>query len=124
MPPIRIHVEGVYDLLQNIQQHKGFRPDNLPASFLKEVAYEISLILTLIFQAALDQGMLPSNWKTAKVVPIFKKGNKSDPCNYRPVPLTCICCKIIEHIVYSSISNHLLSFNILCYKRHQAIIYS
>jgi len=124
MPPIRIHVEGVYDLLQNIQQHKGFRPDNLPARFLKEVAYEISPILTLIFRASLDQGMLPSIWKTAKVVPIFKKGNKSDPCNYRPVPLTCICCKIIEHIVYSSISNHLSSFNILCYKRHQAIIYS
>jgi len=83
---------------------------------LKEVAYEISLILTLIFQASLDQGMLPSIWKTAKVVPIFKKGNKSDPCSYRPVSLTCICCKILEHIVYSSISNH---FNILCNKLYR-----
>ena len=51
VPPIRMHVEGVYDLLQNIQQHKASGPDNLPARFLKEVAYEISPILTLIFQA-------------------------------------------------------------------------
>ena len=58
MPPIHIHVEGVYDLLQNIQQHEASGPDNLPARFLKEAAYEISPILTLICQASLDQGIL------------------------------------------------------------------
>jgi len=73
MPPIRIHMESVYDLLQNIQQHKASGPDNLPARFVKEVAYEISPILTLIFQASLDQGMLPSIWKTAKVVPLLRR---------------------------------------------------
>ena len=45
----------------------------------------------MIFQASLDQGTLPNIWKTAKVVPIYKKGNKSDPCNYRPVLLASIC---------------------------------
>ena len=52
------------------------------------------------------------------MVPIFKKGNKSDPCNYRPVSLRCICCKILEHIAYSSISSHLTSFNVLCNEQH------
>ena len=69
----------------------------------------------MIFQASLDQGAQPNIWKTAKVVSIFKKGNKSDPCNYRR---TCICCKILEHIVYLSISDHLTSFNILCDEQH------
>ena len=82
------------------------------------MAYEISPALSVIFQVSLDQGTLPSIWKTAKVVPIYKKGNKSDPCNYRPVSLTCICCKILEHIVYSSVSNYLTSFNILCDEQH------
>ena len=118
IPPIQIHVDGIYHLLSNIQQHKAPGPDNLPVRFLKEVAYEISPALSLIFQASLDQGTLPSIWKTAKVVPIYKKGNKSDPCNYRPVSLTSICCKILEHIVYSSVSNHLTSFNILCDEQH------
>ena len=88
------NLEGVYDLLQNIQQRKASGPDNLPAWFLKDVAYEISPILSLLFRASLGQGMLPSIWKTAKVVPIFKNGNKSDPCNYRPVSITCICWNI------------------------------
>ena len=118
IPPIQIYVDGIYQLLSNIQQHKASGPDNLPARFLKEVAYEISPALSLIFQAFLGQGALPSIWKTAKVVPIYKKGNKSDPCNYRPVSLTCICCKILEHIVYSSVSNHLTSFNILYDEQH------
>ena len=82
IPPIQIHVDGIYQLLSNIQQHEASGPDNLPARFLKEVAYEILPALSLIFQASLDQGTLPSIWKTAKVVPIYKKGNKSDPCNY------------------------------------------
>jgi len=88
--PHALFLQARSQLLQNIQQHKASGPENLPAQFLKEVAYEIS---PMIFQTSLDQGSLPNIWKTANVVPIFKKGNKSDPCNYRPVSLTCICCK-------------------------------
>ena len=116
--PIQIHVEGVAQLLQNIQTHKACGPDNLPAHFLKEVANEIAPALTIIFQASLDQGSLPVIWKTAAVVPIFKKGSKTDPCNYRPILLTCICSKILEHIVYSSISEHLDQYGILCDEQH------
>ena len=66
IPPIQIHVDGIYQLLSNIhriQQRKASGPDNLPARILKEVAYEISPALSLIFQASLDQGALPSIWK-------------------------------------------------------------
>ena len=93
-PGMSPHVDGIYQLLSNIQQHKASGPDNLPARFLKEVANEISPTLSLIFQASLDQGTLPSIWKTAKiVVPVYKKDSKSDPCYYRPVSLACIYCK-------------------------------
>jgi len=118
IPQIEVHTDGVVQLLSNIQVNKASGPDNLPARFLKEVAYEIAPTLTKIFQASLDQGHLPSIWKTAIVVPIFKKGNRSDPGNYRPVSLTCICCKILEHIVYSSISKHLENNKVLCDEQH------
>ena len=88
---IQVHVDGIYQLLSNIQQHKASRSDNIPARFLNKVAYEIPPVLSVIFQASLDQGVLPSIWKTAKVVLSHKKGIKSDPCNYRPVSLICIC---------------------------------
>ena len=101
-------------LLCNIKVNKASGPDNLPARFLQETAYEIAPVLTTIFQASLDQGVIPTIWKTAAVVPIFKKGSRSDPGNYRPVSLMCICCKVLEHVIYSSITKHLQQHEILC----------
>jgi hypothetical protein len=57
--------------------------------------------LTLIFQTSLERGKVPDDWKTAHVTPIFKKGDKSKPSNYRPVSLTSTCCKTLEHIIFS-----------------------
>jgi len=82
-----IHVEGGAELLCNIEPNKANGPDNLPARFLKEVSSEIIPALILIFQASLDQGTLPEVWKQASVVPVFKKGNRSNPCNFRPTSL-------------------------------------
>ena len=84
---IQVHSEGVAELLSNIDSSKAYGPDNLPARFLKEVSSEIASVLTLIFQASLDQGSLPEVWKQATVVPVFKKGSRTDPC---------ICAKILE----------------------------
>ena len=50
---------------------------------------------------------IPPDWKEAFVVPIFKKGDKSRASNYRPVSLTVVTCKILEHIICSSIAKHL-----------------
>lgn len=49
---------------------------------------------------------------------IFKKGNKSEPANYRPISLTSICCKIMEHIIFSHMAKHLSSHNILINHQH------
>ena len=54
-------------------------------------------------------GQLPSEWKkttTTHVCPLFKKGDKTEPSNYRPISLTCILCKVMEHIIASNISKH------------------
>ena len=61
---------------------------------------------------------MPKRWKTANVVGIFKNGNKSDPANYRPVSLTCISSKILEHIVHSHVMKQLEKSNILSDVQH------
>ena len=75
-------------------------------------------VLTFIFQSLLDQGRLLQDWKSANITPIYKKGNRTDPANCRPISLTSTCSKILEHIIYSFISTHLSNYNILSTNQH------
>ena len=70
-------------------------------------------MLTHLFQQSLTLGDIPSQWKMAYVTPIYKSGKKSDPQNYRPVSLTSIICKVMEHILVSHIMQHLEEHDIL-----------
>ena len=94
-------------------------PDELKPRILKELAKEISPILSLIFQKSLDTGVVPSDWRTAHVSPINKKGSKYNSENYRPISLPCICCKILKHRVVSSIMNYADTHNILYPLQHR-----
>ena len=118
IPPIQIYSDGVSQLLLNLKPHKAAGPDNLPSYSLKEVAKEISPALSMIFQASLNQGALPDIWKSALIVPVYKKGSKRDPANYHPVSLTCICSKIMEHVIYSSMYEHLNRYQALRDEQH------
>lgn len=118
MPSIQITTPGVMKLLKNIKIHKAAGPDNISNRLLKTVATQISPAFTTFFQASLDQGHLPKAWKDANVVPIYKKGDKSKASNYRPVSLTSVSCKILEHILCSSIMKHLDKHRILSDAQH------
>ena len=85
---------------------------------IKECKNVISPILTIIFQKSLTSGTIPSDWKHANVCPVYKKGDKHDPKNYRPISLTCICCKLCEHIIASSLMKHLEDSNMLYDLQH------
>ena len=116
--PLLIHDEGVANLLSSLDDHKASGPDEIPTTLLKKLATVISPVLTRIFQASLHQCLIPMDWKSANVVPVFKKGERSIPSNYRPVSLTCICSKLLEHIIYSHIFLHLKKYDILCEEQH------
>ena len=80
---------------------------------LKMTSDIIAPILQIIFQTSLTTGRVPTDWTTAFVTPIFKKGSHTLPSNYRPVSLTCIASKIFERIIACNIMNHLENNNIL-----------
>jgi len=71
-----------------------------------------------IFQLSLESGTVPDDWRKANVVPVYKKGPKQLAANYRPVSLTCIVCKLLEHVVASQITDHLERSSILHDKQH------
>ena len=64
-----------------------------------DIINEIAPMICLLFERSLATGQIPSDWTKAKVSPLFKKGDKGDPANYRPISLTCILCKFMEHII-------------------------
>ena len=113
MPSISITNNGVYKLLDSINPNKAQGPDELPARVLKETASEITPILTEIYNKSLQTGIVPDDWRNANISPIFKKGEKHIAGNYRPVSLTSICCKHMEHILVKHILEHLDNHSIL-----------
>ena len=71
-----------------------------------------------LFQQSIDSGDIPKEWTLANISPLFKKGDRSLACNYRPVSLTCVTCKLLEHIVCSNITAHLDEHKLLSDKQH------
>ena len=117
---IEVTLKGVIKLLQDLKPYKANGPDKIPTRLLKECAKEIAPSLVLLYQASLKQSIVPTEWKHALVTPIviFKKGDWSLASNYRPIPLTSVCGKLLEHIIFSKIMDHLNLYNILSDAQH------
>ena len=118
MDPINITEAGVWKLLSGLNPSKAAGPDQLKPRVLKELAEELSPMVTLIFKASQKQQRVPKQWKEANVAPIFKKGEKYRAANYRPVSLTCVLCKTMEHIIASQVMKHLAKNNLLHNNQH------
>jgi len=118
MSDIVIDPHGVEKLLTNVKSSKASGPNVIPCRVLKETAREIAPILADIFNCSLSTGILPRDWKSAKVALVFKKENTNLAENCWPISLTCVCCKILEHIVCHSIRDHLDNNAILSAFQH------
>ena len=106
MPQIEISINGIPKLLNNLKPGKAAGPDKIRPLMLKELHVELTPNIEVIFERSLETGKLPADWCRANVTPIFKKGDKSLTANYRPISLTCILCKDLEHILASNIVRH------------------
>ena len=95
--------ERVAQLLSELCDNKACGPDGLSARILRECADELSFPLYIICQSSLRSGTFPAMWKQANVIPVYKKGPKKSPDNYRPVSLLSICSKVLEKVVCDSL---------------------
>jgi len=85
--------------LNNINSDKSMGCDKIHPHVLKECSESSSIALEKIFVKSIIDGAVPSAWKEANITPIYKKGSKVDPANYRPISLTSVPCKVIEKII-------------------------
>lgn len=86
-------------ILLTIKTSKAQGPDKIHGKVLKECAVSLAYPLSIIFNACFKSGIIPADWKTANIVPIFKKGSKSNVENYRPISLTSLVLKAFECII-------------------------
>ena len=80
---------------------KGLNPSKAlgPMNILESLknAVELGPVFARLFQQSLDKGEIPKEWSLANICPLYKKGNRALPSNCRPVSLTCVPCKMLEH---------------------------
>uniref|UniRef100_K7F095 Reverse transcriptase domain-containing protein n=1 Tax=Pelodiscus sinensis TaxID=13735 RepID=K7F095_PELSI len=104
--------------LEKLDIHKSMGPDLMHLRVPRELANVIEEPLAIIFENSWRSGEILDYWKKANVVPIFKKGKKDDPGNYRPVSLTSVPGKIMEGILKESILKHLKEGKVIRNSQH------
>ena len=115
---INITLNDVYEKLIHLKSDKAPGPDGIVPKLLIETASSVCIPLWIIFIKSLQCGDLPNDWKCANVTPIYKKGDKSCPGNYRPVSLTSQVCKMLESIIKDNIIAHLNKFALINSSQH------
>lgn len=108
----------VLKYLNNLCPNKATGLDGIPSRFIKDSAQIIAGPLAHIINLSIIQGVVPDDLKSARVVPIYKKSDKTDVGNYRPVSILSILSKVIERVIYDQLEDYLAS-NSLLYK-HQS----
>ena len=118
MKDFHITTPGVEKLLANLDPNKAPGPDGISPRILKTLAPEAAPILSVIYEHSHKTGDVPEDWRTAHVTPIYKKGEHYKPSNYRPVSLTSVPCKLMEHIIVTNVMSHLETNEILAPQQH------
>ena len=99
MDDIVVSNESVTKLLKSLKPSKALGPDELHPRVLTELATDLCPVFAHLFQKSLDTGEFPKEWSLANIYPVYKKGVRALACNYRPVSLTCVSYKLLEHIL-------------------------
>ena len=108
IPPLKFEVSGITRLLRKINAQKGpWCWQYLSCWVLKEDAPVIAPFLQYIFTLSIQNRSSPKWLGHCKWHPSFQKKKSREPSNYRPISLTSVSCKIMEHIIYQHIMNHL-----------------
>ena len=110
---LHITEEMVLKELKSINKNKSCGPDQLHPRLLIELSDHIAAPVSRLFNSTLKTGVLPVDWKRAFITPIYKKGSRHLPENYRPISLTAILCKIMERFVRDQVVTHLLEEKLL-----------
>ena len=104
--------------LSKLDRNKSSGVDGVSSYVLNECSNAFSIPLGLLFNKSLKESSLPNAWREANVKPLFKKGSRLDPANYRPISLTSIVCKVMESFIRDSLLHHLIENKLISKQQH------
>ncbi len=104
--------------INKLDTKKSVGVDNVHPKVLKSCSHSLSKPLSLLFNNSFETGVVPALCRKANIVPLFKKGNKLEPSNNRPISLTSIVCKLMERIIRDEIMNHLVINKLIVNEQH------
>ena len=110
---VSITPDLINSALTDLDPNSAMGPDGIHPIVLKKCADILVYPLQIVFNRSLREGCLPSGWKQSLVIPIHKKGPRSNPLNYRPISLTSVVCKTMERIVCNQLRHYLESNSLL-----------
>ena len=108
-----VTISEILEATKALQDKKTPDHNGISSNFIKKIIFTIARPLHHIFLLSFEQGIVPTQLKIAKVVPIFKNGDRCNMDNYRPISLLSCFSKILEKIVSSRLSSFLNTCNIL-----------
>ena len=103
----------IYNILKNLNVSKAVGPDKVSNRILKECAISLSEPLARLFNLSLAQGVFPSCWKIANVIPIFKIQKENNVSSYRPISLLLSLAKVLEKAVHYHLYKYLNEHSLL-----------
>jgi hypothetical protein len=111
---IEFTIKDISDILKSLNIKKASGHDLISHHMLKNTANTVSIPLKIIFDYSIQTSTFPDHWKLAKVISLFKNGNKSLVSNYRPISLLSCVGKTFERVVFKQVSNYFLDNKLLC----------
>ena len=103
--------------ISNLNVNKASGPFSIPTKILKLLKELISKPLEILLNCSFSLGVVPDTFKTARVLPVFKKGSETSPNNYRPISLLSIFNRILERLMYKRLINFIDKYNTLFNKQ-------
>ena len=104
--------------LRALKAKCSITPDGLPPVLLKSLAESLAEPLSIIFTRSFEEGEVPDLFRKSLITPVFKKGARSSPKNYRPIAQECMSCLVMEDIVSDAIVAHCRVNNLFDENQH------
>lgn len=121
MKPISVYQAGLEKLIMNMDKRKAAGPDCISPYLLQHFTLNIPSFLpclTKVISSSIKESSVPTDWKNADIRPLFKGGRRDKPENYRPISLTSLISKMVEHVICTSMWSHINKHQLLVDSQH------